>query len=282
MSDTPTNRRRYILRPTFSLRAFLVLVTVLAAVIGIRVRQAQQQKQAVDTITQFGGWVRYDYQIDDDGKFDADAKPWGLQAIRERIGIDFVHSVVEVNLTYSEDEGPRQDNSNIAEAPLECLLSLPRLRALYLHEEQASDANLKYVGQLRRLETIMIWDALNVTDIGAAELKSCSNLKYIHLSDSQITDESLRTFAELPKLEGLSLQFNQFTDAGVRHLKKLKHLKSLWVCGKDERPNDISNDSLQFLLELPEFSRLGVQSTKVTSEFEDALTKKFANARVSR
>jgi hypothetical protein len=107
-------------------------------------------------------------------------------------------------------------------------------------------------------------------------------LNYVHISDSQITDESLRLLSELPNLEGLSLQFNRFTNQGVGHLQRLRRLKSLWLCGKRDRPNDIGDGSLEFLFELSGFSSLGVQNTKVTPEFANRLTSRFPKCSIAK
>ena len=267
--------------PRFSLRAFLIVVTVSAVWLGMHTRRARQQKAAVQTITDYGGWVRYDYQFVD-GDFDGQAKSWVPQQVHEWLGIDMFHSVAEVNLSYSSDTGKRIDNENRSQAPLECLSSMPRLRRLYFQETQASDSNMKYVGQLKHLEHIMIWDAVNITDKGAAELRNCTKLERIYISESKLTDESLRMFSELPNLTSLSLQFSNFSNAGVRYVRNLKQLETLAVCGIDGRPSEITDDSLEFLLELPNFVLLGVQNTNVSPEFETRMKAKFPACTVWR
>src|SRR6185369_10233433 len=116
--------------------------------------------------------------------------------------------------------------------------AFPRLRELLLKESQASDECLAAAAKLPLLEKIYCWDAAKVTDAGTAHLSRLSRLKHIHISGSQITDESLRTFGTMPQLEQLSLQQNQFTDRGLSYVKNLKHLKALVV---DLGPTDISD-----------------------------------------
>ena len=231
------------------------------------------------TIRNYGGWVHYDYQLAGH-KFDPQRRSWVPDWMQTQLGDDMFHKVVEVNLCYGDGVGGRLDNTNLSEAPLECLPAFPQLKMLLLHRTQASDNNLKYVGSLGQLERIYIWDAANLTDAGAAHLAGLKNLTYLHISDSQITDASLKVFANLPKLEGLSLQFNRFSDEGVRELHKLKHLKSLWVCGRQDRPNDISDGSLAFLFDLPAIKDIGVQYTNVTLQFSERLKAKFPGCSV--
>ncbi len=99
--------------PRFSLRAFLIVVTVSAVWLGMHTRRARQQKAAVQTITDYGGWVRYDYQFVD-GDFDGQAKSWVPQQVHEWLGIDMFHSVAEVNLSYSSDTGKRIETRTVA------------------------------------------------------------------------------------------------------------------------------------------------------------------------
>lgn len=276
---TNETRRTGITRVQFSLRGFLAAILVFSLWLGFYVRAYQRQKYAVDVIRSYGGWVRYSFQIKD-GKYDPKGESWVPQSIRDHLGYDFFHPVVEVNLVYNDDSGGRLDNVNFKEAPLECLGNLPKLKGLYLHGTQVNDVNLKHVASLTKLEQFYAWNATNLTDAGVANLRSLTSLTHIHISDSQITDESLFVFAELPRLERLSLQFNRFTDIGVSRLRKLPRLRSLSVCGKEGRPNDISDTSLEFLLALPQFKSLGVQNTWVTPEFSRRLTGRFPGCRV--
>lgn len=265
----------------FSLRTLLVGVTAVAVWLGWYLHSAERQHAAVATIRQYGGWVHYDYQLVG-STFDPQGKSWVPDWMKTQLGDDMFHNVVEVNLCYNDDHSDRADNANLTEAPLECLSAFGQLKTLLLHRTQASDSNLKYVGGLTQLERIYIWDATTLTDAGAAHLAGLNNLTYLHLSDSQITDRSLRMLADLPKLEGLSLQFNRFTDKGVSELHKLKNLRDLWVCGRADRPNDITDASLEFVLKLPEFNQLGVQRTKVSPEFIQRVTDQFPKCYISR
>ena len=269
------------LRFRYGLRAFLLIVTVLAVWIGIHVRRTEQQRQAVSAIDQYGGWVRYSYQLVN-GNFDPNRESWVPASVRRVLGNDFFHSVVEVNLVYSDDSGKRHDNSNVTLAPLEILTDLPNLTGLFLQERQANDANLKHVAGLKHLRKLYIWDACEVSDEGISHLLGMRNLNYVHISESLITDKSLEIFATLPKLEGLSLQFNSFTDSGVQKLHSLKNLRTLWICGKEGQKNDVSDESLEFLLQLPGFDSLGVQNTNVTSDFANQLVAKHPTCSVTQ
>src|SRR5690606_32293988 len=160
-------------------------------------------KDVVEAVSDYGGWVRYSYQVDEDLTYDPKGRSWVPAWALERVGPDFFHPVVQVNFVYSEDSGTREEHANNAPAPLDRVADLSTLRGLYLQGPQANDTNLAEVAKLKRLERLMIWDATDVTDEGTAHLGSLRHLTYIHLTESKITDKSLATFSHMPQLEGL-------------------------------------------------------------------------------
>ena len=64
-SDPPKPVRRWY---QFSLRTLLLVMTVFAVWLGIKIHQARQQKQAVAAIEKLGGTVYYDYQVTTDSR----------------------------------------------------------------------------------------------------------------------------------------------------------------------------------------------------------------------
>jgi len=278
----PAKSRRFSLRrlARFNLRFFLIAIAIFCLSTSILVYRSSDQKRAVAAIRDFGGWVRYDFQFVD-GDFDNQRESWVPELLMEKLGIDFFHSVKEINLVYSNDQGGRQDNDNIKPAPLDQLQRLPGLERLYLHQTQATDDNLIHVGKLKRLKTFYVWDAFSVSDIGVAHLARLKNLEQIHLTKSKITDESLRVFGKMPKLKRLTLQFNELSDQGVKHLAQLDELESLWICGKkadtefeDENDNregshsdnQITDASLAVLGSFKNLKTLGIQATRITPQ----------------
>ena len=51
----------------------------------------------------------------------------------------------------------------------------------------------------------------------------------IHISNANISDKTLELLARLKKIEGMSLQGNAFTDEGLKHLRGMTQLRSLWI-----------------------------------------------------
>lgn len=270
----------------FSLRTLFLLMTALAVWLGIHVRQTKLQKQSVAAISDYGGWVRYDFRFSSGEYSHKDFDPqassivprWAL----DKLGVDFFHSVVQVNLNYSTDTGVRQENYNPSDEALQHLSGLPNLRVLLLSDTQARDESLRHLARLKKLEHLYMWDVSKVSDAGVAHLRNLRNLKYIHISSSKITDESLAVFGKMPKLEGLSLQFNSFSDAGLDHLSPLSGLTHLAVCGRRSRRNPITDAGLKHLEGLQGLESLLVQNTNVTTKGVESFLQAVPRCKVTR
>ncbi len=270
----------------FRLRTFLALIAAVSVWLAMHVTSTRHQKEAVQAIQEYGGWIRYDFQYPSGQyshtDFDANAKSWVPSWALDRLGFDCFHDVVHVSLNYSEDSGKREDNSNPSDDALQHLPTFSNLRTLLLSETQATDSSMLHLEQLTNLEYLFMWDVAKVSDRGTTHLRPLKNLKYIHLSTSQITDKSLEVFGELPKLEGLSLQFNSFSDEGLQHLDKLRHLQILWVCGPENGTNDITDQGLNNLAERHNLTSLGVQHTKVTDHGLARFSEKLPNCMIEK
>jgi Leucine-rich repeat (LRR) protein len=196
--------------------------------------------------------------------------------VLDRLGYDYFHNVVDVNLVYNDDSGKRLDNNVLTDEALAHLHGFPKLRKLALHGTQASDDGLKHVGNLRALEELFMWDASAVTDEGIAHLSGLKRLKYLHCTNTQITDESLRVLATLPSLTGISAQENRFTDQGLRYVQDMVRLKELFVglVGPHKGPaqsgtlprKPITDAGLVHLKGLVNLTLLDLQTTEVTSD----------------
>src|SRR5262245_27543001 len=170
----------------FRLRTLLVVVTLVSIWLGYHVHRTNVQKQSVAAIRQYGGWVRYDFQFPSGdysySGFDAKARSIVPLWLIDRLGIDFFHDVVQVNLNYSDDSGKREDNKNGSDQALQYLDGLPQLRTLLLSGTQASDDGMRHLAGLKNLEYLFMWDVVNITDAGVAYLRGLKNLHYIHLT----------------------------------------------------------------------------------------------------
>ena len=67
----------------------------------------------------------------------------------------------------------------------------------------------------------------------------------------------------MPQIEGLSLQQNAFTDAGLAHLASLHRLKELWI---DTGETDITDAGLAHLHGLKSLATLAISDTHAAPE----------------
>jgi hypothetical protein len=101
------------------------------------------------------------------------------------------------------------------------------LSATGITDEQLAE-KLKGLTQLKWLS---LWNT-DVTDAGLVHLKGLTNLKRLFLNDTGVTDVGLMHLKGLTMLEKLFLDGTQVTDAGLVHLKELTKLEWWTFCPK--------------------------------------------------
>jgi len=76
----------------------LLLVVFLAAIgmswFAVKMQNARTQQHSVEAITQSGGWVKYDYQYDQSGRWMQGTIPPKPDWLRELLGRDFFATAV--------------------------------------------------------------------------------------------------------------------------------------------------------------------------------------------
>ena len=178
---------QYRLQFRFSLKTLLILFAAMSLCLwfGLYLRRAHNYHAAVQAIQAYSDWVRYDFQFPggtcDFEDFDPQARSGVPRWLLDRFGVDSFHDIVQVNLSWSEDSGTRETNTNRSDRALQHLPSLPNLRALYLSGTQASDAGMYYIGKLGKLEYLMMMDASTVSDAGVEHLRHLTTLKMVML-----------------------------------------------------------------------------------------------------
>jgi Leucine-rich repeat (LRR) protein len=115
--------------------------------------------------------------------------------------------------------------------------------------------------KLSDLETLMVWDALKITDAGVRNLAGLTKLKEVHFSNGQLSDKSLAVFGQMPGLKTLSLQGNSFGDDGLKHLAGLKELRALYVGMNRQTIKDAGVQSLSGLTALEHLDLQGASLT---------------------
>jgi hypothetical protein len=168
----------------------MLIVLIIAIVLGWQVNKAREQREVVQAIQKYGGWVHYDQEFVN-GNLAPGRSPWAPRWLRRMLGDEFFRSVRQVNLVYDDSTGSRFDNANVQ--PCDDLLrkvaKLPGVKSLMLRKSQTTDEGLRQVGRMTQLKELYIWDARSVTDAGIAHLAGLENLQKIHISHSNLTDD---------------------------------------------------------------------------------------------
>ena len=237
--DSPKPKRRWTryLIPRYSLRALLILVTVISVVLGYHVNGVRKQKEAVAWVKKKGSAVSYEYSTASAGvKYG-----WEPEYLRNLLGDDFFYDVVVVNLADQEvsDLSPLASLTNLeylhlnetAVSDLSPLASLTNLKGLDLSDTPVSD--LSPLASLTNLEVLNL-DGTSVSDL--SPLVSLTNLEYLSLSDTSVSD--LSPLASLTNLERLDLIDTQVSD--LSPLASLTNLVSLELEGSKVSKEEIA------------------------------------------
>ena len=205
-------RRRYL---RFTLRGLLAFILVLGAWIGMIVRSARLQREAVTAIEKSGGTAHYNWTWNSGGPI-AGGKPWAPPHITDLIGIDyFGHvtyvSVADATQTTIEHVGRLtqiqflQFRDHATTVPdLASLQGLTQLTELDLGDIPLGDRELSYLRRMTRLSKLRI-RGTHVTGSGLKYLKGMTELTELVLSDSQITGAGLQNLKGMTKLAYLNL-----------------------------------------------------------------------------
>jgi hypothetical protein len=178
-SSQPKSRHRWF---RFSLRAMLLMVTLLCMWLGVTANRANQQRRAAERIKAAGGDVGYDYEIDENHNWrhddpSAPSPKW----LSDIIGVDYSATVVDVHLHDLDDDS------------LAALVSLPHLRSLVIFDgPNVTDARLERLQELPRLERLQPWMCDRLTDAGLQHLAGLKHLSHLIVSGAKITPAGLR------------------------------------------------------------------------------------------
>jgi len=140
-SDPPKPTLRWY---QFTLRKLLVFVALLSVPLswlGVKLRQAEKQRQAVVAIEKLGGKVLYEFDYPPPRGFDW--QPPGPTWL-EKLNVDFFSDVASV----------RWQRSDIGDDEIACLKDLPKLKEVGLMNTQVTDAGLEHLKGLPELQTL--------------------------------------------------------------------------------------------------------------------------------
>jgi Leucine-rich repeat (LRR) protein len=116
-----------------------------------------------------------------------------------------------------------------------------------------------------------------ITDVGVAKLVNLKKLRYLNLSGSVVTGGVLKTLAEFPSLQRLSLwNAEGITDTAASGFASLQSVANL-----DLSNTRIGDGTLTVLAKLPKLQRLYLSDTAVTSDGVAAFKQLRASVVVS-
>jgi hypothetical protein len=241
----------------FSLRTFLILVTLLAMWLGYISFRAREQQAAVRRINELGGSVQYDYQI---GIYPT-TSPAGWPWLRKLVGDEYFQDVVAVNL----------------------------------NDTKVSDADLGVIGKLRRTKRLAL-NRTDVSDAGLASFSGMSELDYLGLAQTKVTSNGIRCLRPpksssvvtlentsvddnaLPNLSGcaeLGLDGTRITSHGLKQLNSCQNLILLSI-----RRTAVDDEAVPILAQFTTLQWLNLTDTKISGEGLLALRKALPTCRI--
>lgn len=235
----------------FGIRSLLLFVLVSSPAfgwLGIEMKQARRQAEALVAIRNLGWEAESDWNTDRYGQSLPGPKPPGPEWLRKILGVDFFSAVYEVVV----------DRASVTDANLEHLTGLTQLTVLSLDGTKVSDAGLKHFNRSTHLLNLDLSNTA-VTDAGIEELRGLKELQELDLSNTRITDAGLGLLAGFPQLSRLSLEGCKITDAGLKRLRTLTQLDSLNL-----NSTQITDSGLEQLKALRHLRTLALAGTSIT------------------
>ena len=219
----------------FSVRALIVLVTIVAIWLGLFANQARDQEVAVAAVLGAGGFVQYDIEhAEAYWSMPLAQQPgfkelhsviptrWNIrvrQWMRPILGQHFVDNVVTIGFWRNDamlasdefvQEQIRQRNlANTAGFQDHASLAYPTL----------TRDQWKQIQKLKRLEEIHIFDNM-VTDDDMRSIAQLLSLRLVFGGTDEITDEGLLYLRQAKKLEIVQFAGDKITDKGLLALQQ--------------------------------------------------------------
>ena len=135
--------------------------------VGVKIRQAKREREAVVAIQKFGGAVNWH-------------KLPGPQWLQLLVGVDIFNNVRIVNVA----------GTKVNDAGLESLKCLPHLQILDLGSTQITDAGLEHLQGSSQLQVLLLSET-KVTDAGLKYLDGLSQLRQVSVNGTAVTGKGV-------------------------------------------------------------------------------------------
>lgn len=226
-------KRRWL---RYSLRSFLVVLTVGCLLLGYWVHRAERQKAVVKWVEENGGAVTYDFEFHEKSGMQVDAKRPYPEWFQEFPGDDYFASVRRVELQISNVKNVLPlahldqlevlflDATNVRDlVPLEAMTNLSMLS---LNGTKVSD--LTPLARLRSLKELHV---ANTDVFDVTPLAGMTSIEFLDLSRTDVTN--VKPLTKLTNLESLEIYETKVTQEEIDELKA-----ALPNCKIDWSPTD--------------------------------------------
>lgn len=238
----------------FSLRTFVIVITLFSAWLGYISFRVREQRTAVARIKELGGHFQYDYQWGVNPK----PSPPGWSWLRRLVGDEPFQDVVFIRL----------DETTVSDTDLLLVSKLRRTRILCLDRTEISDQGLMYIRGMSELKHLGLAKTKVTTD-GIRGLPQPRNGCYLILENTGVGDEAL---ANLAGCQALALDGTRITSRGIQELADSKNLSQLSF-----QRTAVDDAAVPALGRIQTLTWLLVSDTKISGEgllmLRDALPK---------
>ncbi|MBX9693070.1 MAG: hypothetical protein K2Z81_11845 [Cyanobacteria bacterium] len=119
------------------------------------------------------------------------------------------------------------NNTRVSDAGANALPKFERLQALRVAGTRITSHSLEQISRIKNLNWLDFAFNQIVSSHDLMPLKSCKTLRKLILSRCALTDSDLIVVSSFSQINELHLDGNEISDAGFKHLTKLKSLKKL-------------------------------------------------------
>lgn len=139
------------------------------------------------------------------------------------IQVDLVSSLADDQLLsrlqpYLNHPRLNLSESRITGVGLTSAAQLSRVTEVHSHSAPITNAGLKMIAQIPRLEQLSLSDH-KISGVGFQSLENCRDLKNLFLCGANVDDECLKHIRRIPNLRELYLNETRVSNAGLRQLR---------------------------------------------------------------
>jgi Leucine-rich repeat (LRR) protein len=150
------------------------------------------------------------------------------------------------------------DGKKVNSGDLERLASCRNLKILSVREANIGDAGCITIGRMTNLESLDLLGSSKITNAGIKSLVSLKKLRELGLTFIPISDDAIDAIAGMTELRTLHLGETQVTDVGFKKLATLIRLEEL-----TPSPG-VTDQGLSILGNFPQLKSLGLKGHQIT------------------